>query len=613
MKKTTLLVSILLLFVLLMGGLVACSNDEGSGDNNPTDVPGDDTLQLLEFEGITFPSKEVDYDGNEHSVTLVGVPEGANVAYTSNKATEDGIYNAKAVVSKEGYKTATYNTTLKINLTAQRVVDARQNSVEAKEQNYDFNINLAGTVYGITGNANYDGSYRYNSETEDLAFKRVTSGIFLYDSTEYIYNTGSSKVKVVENEDGVVKKVSVVPQEEEGLNLLNIPFAALVNHIDPNNLSNIQKINRDGYQYKANLALASDNTYVQALFNILGGLGTTMEIKDVAFSNPAAGIDFYFNMNDNKTLLSGFKYEANITFPVKGLPITLSVAYEQNDGTAQVVIPSTAGLITTQTGITSELNVVNSAINALKNSSSYSLDFKAVNEFDPGATTLATKDEYIARMYKNTNDGRVDFNHSYEYKAHHETDGAETYKYTIGNIQDGSVHMVSRKGSNVITALNGVSANTQFEYLFGAAMVNASEVDCISKVAKDGKTYYYIYTKTSKSLAIKDEIVDIINSNEATGVVDVNNYFNNAENEIKDAEIVIEMEGNAIVNISVKTKIKYVPTAGEYKEDKVTLTNTIELVVNEKAEDAAEYEAPKKTETSLIGGIGLNNASYYIG
>ena len=64
---------------------------------------------------------------------------------------------------------------------------------------------------------------------------------------------------------------------------------------------------------------------------------------------------------------------------------------------------------------------------------------------------LATVDKYTGRLYKNTIEENVWFNHSYVYKAHHEEDGAETYKYTVGNIQDGSVHLVSRKGKNDIT------------------------------------------------------------------------------------------------------------------------------------------------------------------
>ena len=529
MKKKLLVFLLVLVFVFAVVGMVACSNDEGDGGNTDGGNTDNGNTQepLKKFEGITFKDATFDFDGQQHTITCEGVPEGASVEYTNNSKVEDGVYNAKAVVSKEGYETATYNAKLTIKLTSQRVVDARQNSVNLEQQNYDFNINLNGTIKGVSANANYEGYYRYNKTSQDLKFKRITSGVLLYDAIEYIYNTGSSKVKLVANEDNVVKRSSVVPQEDEELNLINLPFSAIVDHMDANNLVNITKLSSGNYQYKATLKLASDNKYLNKLFTMMEKLGTDIEIKEVSLSNPAAGVDFYFNMNTEKTLLTSFKYEAQIAFPVKSVPITISLKYEQKDSKSAIVIPSTTGLITSSSEISSTMNSINSAINALRVSDTYSLDLEAKNEFDPGFSTMAIVDKYMARMYKNTNDGRVDFNHSYEYKAHTEEDGAETFKYTIGNIQDGTVHQVSRKGNNEITALDGVSANTQFDYLVGAAKLNATDVDCISKEEKDGSVFYYIYATTTKTLSIKDKITEIINSNDAEGVMDVDNYFNN--------------------------------------------------------------------------------------
>lgn len=603
MRKFTTILAIVLIVAVLTCCLVACG---GKDDSDAPSAP-----DLKKFTTVKFEDSTIYFDGEEHELLCTGIPEGANVTYTNNKGTDDGVYNAKAVVSKEGYETKTLNATLTILLGADRVVEARENSVNATQQNYDFNIHLNGTVYNVTATADYDGKYRYNRDTEDLAFKRVTSGALLYDAIEYIYNTGSSKIKIVANEDGEVKRTSVVPQKDEELNLLNIPFAALVNHIDANNLTNITKLTSGEYQYSANLALASDNETLQKIFDILAKLGTKIEMSDVSLSNPASGIDFYFSMNDDKTLLTAFEYSAEITIPVKGVPVTLELSYKQKDSTSKITIPSTGDLIVDSSKIANEIATINNAINALKNSSVYSIDMEAVNEFDPGFSTLAIVDKYLARMYKTTNGDRVDFNHSYEYKAHSEEDGAETYKYTIGNIQDGTVHMVSRKGSNEITALDGVSVDTQFNYLLGAAMVDASDVDCIKKVEKNGSTFYYIYTKTNQSLAIKDTITGIINSNDAEGVVDVNNYFNSSNYTIKDAEIVIELKEGALAEITVNTKITYNPTGGEHTENNVTLTNTISVKINENLDKAAEYEAPKSTTTGLSG-LGLNNTKFYI-
>ena len=412
MKKKLLVFLLVLVFVFAVVGMVACSNDEGDGGNTDGGNTDNGNTQepLKKFEGITFKDATFDFDGQQHTITCEGVPEGASVEYTNNSKVEDGVYNAKAVVSKEGYETATYNAKLTIKLTSQRVVDARQNSVNLEQQNYDFNINLNGTIKGVSANANYEGYYRYNKTSQDLKFKRITSGVLLYDAIEYIYNTGSSKVKLVANEDNVVKRSSIVPQEDEELNLINLPFSAIVDHMDANNLVNITKLSSGNYQYKATLKLASDNKYLNKLFTMMEKLGTDIEIKEVSLSNPAAGVDFYFNMNTEKTLLTGFKYEAQIAFPVKSIPVTILLKYEQKDSKSAIVIPSTTGLITSSAEISSTMNSINSAINALRVSDTYSLDLEAKNEFDPGFSTMAIVDKYMARMYKNTNDGRVDFN-----------------------------------------------------------------------------------------------------------------------------------------------------------------------------------------------------------
>lgn len=61
-----------------------------------------------------------------------------------------------------------------------------------------------------------------------------------------------------------------------------------------------------------------------------------------------------------------------------------------------------------------------------ENQNTYSIDVSAINDFDPGWNITATVDKYIARMYKNTtDDGRIDFNHSFVYKAHTDEDGKE--------------------------------------------------------------------------------------------------------------------------------------------------------------------------------------------
>lgn len=610
MKKTIFTtVLVVVMCTILCACLVACSGNDGGSQQSGSSESG-----LKNFEGLTFASETVTYDGREHQLTVKNLPTDASVVYTSNKGMDIGEYNATATVSKEGYATKTLSAKLVILPSANMVFTSRANAKNANEQNYDFYLNLAGTVDALgiteTANANYDGKYRFNTATGDLKFRRETSGILLVDSTEYIYTQNDAKIKVVANERGEVKKASVLPKEDEGLYLINIPFVALVNGLKEDNITKIELSGVAGYKYVATLALQSDNEAVASLLGKIEKLGTKVNLKDVSFTNPMS-VKMYFNLDGAQKLVD-FKMSADVSFPVKGVSATIKLTYLQKENNATINIPSIQGLIIGKDAIKSEMDIVNKAIEDLKNSSAYSVDLEARNEFDPAWNINATVDKYIARMYKNTDadTGRVDFNHSFEYKAHTDTDDKDTFKFTVGNIKTGEVYRISRKGTNTNTLLEGVSVDGQFDYLTSIAKAYYTNIDCIKKVEKDGSVFYYIYLDKMATHDVQKRITDVINSNPTDNVTDVQNYFNE-DNQIDEAEMVVEMKDGALVAIYIKTQLRYCPTGGEHTERNIVLTNTISLTVNGKLSSAQDYVAPNAVATTL-GHYGLNNAKFYI-
>lgn len=490
--------------------------------------------------------------------------------------------------------------------TALEVVQARNTVEEATSEGYDFTLGFGGSlsVLGISGNVDgkYEGGYRYNETTGALQFKRTTSGLLLYDSTEYVYTANDQKILLNMNEEGTVKKLSVMTNDEEGLSLVNKPFVALVDNLEAEHLTNIRESASTKYEYEANLQMTAENPYLSKILGLVGNLGTSVSFKDVTFNNPTNGIVLQFNLSDDNKL-EDFKLGMEISFPVKAVSATLHLEYEQKGANSEIVIPSTVGILT-GSALQSELASINNALLAVKNADAYSLDLTAENEFDPAWNITATTDSYTARMYKNTVEENVWFNHSYKYKAHHETDGAESYKYTIGNLQDNSVHLVSRKGSNTDTTLSGVSADTQFDYLVSPFIQSSANVDCIKKVTENTTTTYHIYMNKTATRSLQDTILDLINSNDAEGVVDVNNYFDANANTIRESELIVTMENGQIVDVSCATELVYCPTGGEYTEYNITLTNTLSLKINDKLTTAQEYEAPSKALATLgFGGL----------
>lgn len=112
--------------------------------------------KLKEFEGVTFPNKTVTYNGSEFSVTVEGLPYGADVQYANNKAIDAGVYNATATIKKSGYKSIILNSILTIN-------KAEIGNITIKEgQEYEFDglyhkAELSGAVpSGVTATTYYN-------------------------------------------------------------------------------------------------------------------------------------------------------------------------------------------------------------------------------------------------------------------------------------------------------------------------------------------------------------------------------------------------------------------------------------------------------------------------
>ncbi len=604
MKKRIVFLAVIVTLLVVATLCMACSNTP-------------EEPQLAEFSGITFNSVTVNYDGKSHEIKADGVPENANVSYSGNAGTEVGEYNATAVVTAEGYKEATFTAKLKIDPpTAATVIGARAAANEGNKENYDFRLHLQGSVSlgGFNGTANgyYDGQYRFNKDTSELSFSRTTSGSLLYDSVEYIKTEGDSRIKMKTNPDGDVKSVSVIPKEEDGLTMVNLPFVKIVDALEVSDVGEITVSDNKNFKFKAKLNFA-DSTETDGILGILSNSGSKLAIGNVVFTNPF-GLDFYFNL-DEKMVLNEFALGAEIKLPVKGVPVGFSITYTQHNGESAIKMPSTTGLFITESDINRELGVINSAFTAVTDSEIYSLEVDAKNEFDPGWNVSATVDKYKGTIFKNTYDlaGNefVAFNHSFECKTHLDDESKETYKYTYGNIQDGTVYKISRTGSNKQESAEGITLDTQTKLFVNNFIYSASDVNCIRRSSKDGSTIYEIHVRDSKTVSVNETVADLINLNDEADAKKVDNYFNKNAYEINDSCVTIEMKNGSIVSAAIKTEVRYNPTTTDYQDQIITLTDTINMTVNAKKDKAAEYKAPKNVETKL-GSFGLNNAKFYI-
>ena len=173
--------------VLPAGIFAACDSGNGSGGNGQgggteqgggneqgggTEQGGESADKTI--TGVTFADKTVTYDGEEHEIVVSGtVPQGVTVAYSQNKGTNAGTYEATAVLSGEGYQTLTLEAELVIN---KADLDAKDYTFEDATVTYDgkaHSLKVEGTLpAGVTV------AYTNNAKTEAGTYevKAVLSG-----------------------------------------------------------------------------------------------------------------------------------------------------------------------------------------------------------------------------------------------------------------------------------------------------------------------------------------------------------------------------------------------------------------------------------------------------
>ena len=502
--------------------------------------------------------------------------------------------------------------------TASQIVSARNSSAAETVQGYDFTLDFSGD-FGILGigtslGGKYDGSYRYNGDTDEVSFKRKTSGALLYDSTCYVMSSGDNRIKAT-MDGNAVKKLSVEIPEEQNITMVNLPFVAFVDSIQESNIGYITVKSNSAYAYSCRLSMGKSNPVFSVLSKVFEKLGTGVSFKGIDMATDMSTFDF--NIVDGK--LDDFHMNFKMDIGVKAAKVALNVDYIQKKNNVPITLPNftDSGFIFTERDVQTEINAINTAISDLKDDPVYSLDLTAKNEFDPGWNKTAIVDSYNARMYKKTESNTDWFNHSYYYKAHSETAGKETYKYTLGNVngtdeENQGTWLISRKGSNMQTRVENVSADTQFDFLTDVIKQNASEIDCIKKKVVGTTTRYSLFIGNAATKSLQKKIIDMINTNPYDEVIAVDNYFN-SDNIIKDASIEIVIENNKIASVVCDTELCYTPLGGDYTEYNITLNNVIELNVNKHFDKAQKNAPPTKVKGNVLGiGKNLNDSEYYI-
>lgn len=139
---------------------------------------GDNESNLNTFTNVVFANQTVDYDGEEHQIVVSGeLPDGVSIVYENNKGTNAGVYNAKATLTLEGYKT--------LELTAKLTIN---------KLNYD----MSGAHW------NYENAYTYDGNEQSVIVEGLPQGVTVKQYTNNAKtNAGNYTASVEFNYDTV--------------------------------------------------------------------------------------------------------------------------------------------------------------------------------------------------------------------------------------------------------------------------------------------------------------------------------------------------------------------------------------------------------------------------
>lgn len=143
--------------------------------------------ELKKFSGITLPDLSVVFNGEYHSIYLVGAPEFASVSYIGNAQREVGRYTVRARVEAEGYEPLELSATLTIKAPVYEFYDIEFKSRTVEYTGNALRLEIAGELPegakvtytsvshpGMTNVFTEPGEYRVKAVVECEYYKTLT-------------------------------------------------------------------------------------------------------------------------------------------------------------------------------------------------------------------------------------------------------------------------------------------------------------------------------------------------------------------------------------------------------------------------------------------------------
>lgn len=283
-----------------------------------------------DFTNLVFNSQEFEYDGSSHSLSVLNLPQGANVQYENNDKVEIGVYTVKATVSKEGYNTKELTATLTIKEPVEKQ-DFEGVTLVSKSFTYDGKFHSL-----VVSGAPVDANIKYtNNSQKNVGVYKVTATV-----TKNGYNdlTLEATLTIVAADFTNLKfesKTFEYDGKTHSLVVENVPTGATVNYVNNN------KTAVGTYTVKATVSKTGYNTKE---------LTATLEITPAIEPIEVDTTKTAFPLN-NSTKFDDFKdaiFGGNFTLEYEGgsrfLYYTGEYKWEQTEYTRTETKPSIVGV-----------------------------------------------------------------------------------------------------------------------------------------------------------------------------------------------------------------------------------------------------------------------------
>ena len=257
---------------------------------------------------------------------------------------------------------------------------ARRSTVEAEQYEYDFAVTAKIKFKGSEKEspALYSGTTQINMNNDTTKFfqKRTLGGSLLFESTNYVYNSGNNLIKISADENS---DFSVIEQEEitSSYDYDKMNFGYILKVLGENDIAKADF--KDG---KYDISLKT-NFSQDSLLSILNVLDSNLILKALsAFTKEKWGVGFEVNtwatLDEAKAHLKVFHFDASVN-----IKDTFEIGFQfeqtfKKYSDVNIVLPRFANTIVDETQVKSELATLKGIYDSSKaqSSSYYTFDVK---------------------------------------------------------------------------------------------------------------------------------------------------------------------------------------------------------------------------------------------